>query len=177
MHDDVGTYGVLLALGDGITVGPVGLPHISLVTAVGLGDDGDVVGHHKGGVEAHAELADDVDVLGLVLLGQVLLKLEGAALGDGAQVALQVLLAHAHAVIGDGEGAHLLVGDNGDFQLAAVHRHLVIGESLIGQLVFRIAGVGNELPQEDFLVGVDGVDHQVQQALGFCLKLFLCHDN
>ena len=104
MHDDIGAYGVLLTLGDGITVGPVGLPHISLVTAVGLGDDGDVVGHHKGGVEAHAELTDDVNLVGgLVVLGQVCLELAGSAAGDGAQVGLQVLLAHADAVVGHGE--------------------------------------------------------------------------
>ena len=176
VHDDVAAGGVLLTGGDGVPVGPVGLPHIGLVAAVGLGDDGDRVGHHEGGVEAHAELADDVDVLPLVLLVHLLLELEGAAVGDGAQVVLQLLLRHAHAVVGDGEGALLLVGDDGDFQLAAVHRHLVVGEGLIGQLVLRVAGVGDELPQEDLLVGVDRVDHQVQQALGFRLKLFLCHN-
>ena len=176
VHDDVAAGGVLLTGGDGVPVGPVGLPHIGLAAAVGLGDDGDRVGHHEGGVEAHAELADDVDVLPLVLLVHLLLELEGAAVGDGAQVVLQLLLGHAHAVVGDGEGALLLVGDDGDFQLAAVHRHLVVGEGLVGQLVLRVAGVGDELPQEDLLVGVDRVDHQVQQALGFRLKLFLCHN-
>ena len=172
MHDDVAAGGVLLTGGDGVPVGPVGLPHEGLVAAVGLGDDGDRVGHHEGGVEAHAELADDVDVLPLVLLVHLLLELEGAAVGDGAQVVLQLLLGHAHAVVGDGEGALLLVGDDGDFQLTAVHRHLVVGEGLIGQLVLRVAGVGDKLPEENLLVGVDGVDHQVQQAFGLRLKLF-----
>ena len=51
-----------------------------------------MVGHHEGGVEAHAELADDVG--GAVLL-HALLELEGAAACDGAQVLLQLLLRHA----------------------------------------------------------------------------------
>ena len=34
-----------------------------------------MVGHHKGGVEAHAELTDDVDVLPLLLLSQVLFEM------------------------------------------------------------------------------------------------------
>ena len=66
-----------------------------------------MVGHHEGGVEAHAELADDVGGVlpAVLLLGQLLLELEGAAAGDGAQVLLQLLLRHADAVVGDGQGA------------------------------------------------------------------------
>ena len=64
-----------------------------------------MVGHHKGGVEAHAELADDVGGVlpAVLLLGQLLLELEGAAAGDGAQVLLQLLLRHADAIVGDGQ--------------------------------------------------------------------------
>ena len=176
MHDHVGAGELLFAGGDGIAVGPVGLPHPGLVAAPGLGDDGDGVGHHKGGVEAHAELADDVDVLGgLVILGQAGLELAGAAAGDGAQVGLQILPGHADAVVGHGEGALLLVGDDGDLQVGPADPHGVVGEGLVGQLVLGIAGVGDELPQEDLLVGIDGVDHQVQQPLGFGLELLLCH--
>ena len=31
------------------------------------------------------------------------------------------------------------------------------------------------VPQENLLVGVDGVDHQVHQTLGFRFELLLCH--
>ena len=136
-----------------------------------------MVGHHEGGVEAHAELTDHVDLIRrLVVLGQTGLELTGAAAGDGAQVGLQVLLAHAHAVVGDGEGPPLLVGDDGDFQVAPGHVHAPVGEGFVGQLVLRVAGVGDELPEKNLLVGVDGVNHQVQQPLGFRLELLLCHD-
>ena len=136
-----------------------------------------MVGHHKGGVEAHAELADDIDVLGLVLLGQVLLELEGAALGDGARLLSRSSLLMPTPLSETVRVRISLSGTMVIFSSSQVHRYLIVGKSLVGQLVFRIAGVGDELPEEDLLVGVDGVDHQVQQALGFCLKLFLCHDN
>ena len=138
-----------------------------------------MVGHHEGGVEAHAELADDVGGVlpAVLLLGQLLLELEGAAAGDGAQVLLQLLLRHADAVVGDGQGAGELVGGEGDLEVGAVQPHLVVGEGLVGQLVHRVAGVGDQLPQENLLVGVDGIDHQIQQPLGLGLELFLCHDN
>ena len=49
------------------------------------------------------------------------------------------------------------------------------GDHLQRQRRHRQAGVGDDLPQEDLLVGVDGVDHQVHQTLGFRFELLLCH--
>ena len=177
MHNHIGAGGLLLALGNGVAIRPVGLPHPGLLAAPGPGDDGHVVSHHKSGVEAHAELSDDVDFIRrLVVLTETGLELARAAAGDGAQVGLQVLPAHAHAVVRHGEQPPLLVGHDGDFQVLPLHAHAVVGEGLVGQLVLGVAGVGDELPEKNFLVGVDGVDHQVQQPLGFRLELLLCHD-
>ena len=135
-----------------------------------------MIGHHKSRVEAHAELADDVDFAGsLVLFAELRFELAGAAAGDGAQVGLQVLLAHAHAVVGDGQRAQGLVRCNNDLQILPLHLNSLIGERPIGQLILRIAGIGDQLPQEDLLVGIDRIDHQVQQPLGFRLELFFCH--
>ena len=50
-----------------------------------------------------------------------------------------------------------------------------VGQRQIRQLVDGVGGVGNNFTQEDLLMRINGVDHQIQQALGFCLKLFLCH--
>ena len=165
MQGDVGAHGRFFTGGEGVAVRPGGLPLPRLVRAVGPGDHRHPVGHHEGGIEAHAELADDVGLVPLVLLGQLLLELERAAAGDGAQVGLQLLLGHADAVVGDGEGTLLLVRDQRNFEVSPVQTHLIVGEGLVGQLVHRVAGVGDELPEENLLVGVDGVDHQVQQPL------------
>ena len=143
------------------------------VLPVAAGEHRHLVRHHEGGVEAHAELADDV---GLVLVPlQLRLELQGAAFGDGAQVLLQLGGGHADAVIGDGEGAGGFVRGDGDAQVGTLHLHRVIGEGEVGQLVDGVAGVGDDLPEEDLLVGVDGVDHQVHQAFGFRFELFFCH--
>ena len=97
-------------------------------------------------------------------------------MGNDAQVVLQIFLGHADAVIGHSEGAHLLVGNDGDFQVLPLYIHTVVGKGLVGQLVLGIAGVGDKLTEKNLLVGIDGVDHQIQQSLGFGFKLLLCHD-
>ncbi|CAN3986065.1 D-cysteine desulfhydrase, partial [Dysosmobacter welbionis] len=124
VHDDVRAHGIPLAFGDGVAVGAGGLPHPGGVGAVLPRHHGDVVRHHKGGVEAHAELADDVGVLGVV--PHLLLELVGAGGGDDAQVVLQVLLVHADAVVGDGQGPVFLVHLDLDLEVLAAHAHGVI---------------------------------------------------
>ena len=174
VHDDVRARGFLFAFGDGVAVGPGGLPFIAALRPVFPGRHGNLVGDHEGGVEAHAELADNVGVLGVV--AQLLLELIGAGGGDDSQVVLQVRLVHADSVVGDGEGPGVLVHGDLNFEIPPVHAHGAVGEGLIAELVAGVAGVGDDLPEEDFLVGVDGVDHQIQEPLGFRLKLFFCHD-
>ena len=49
------------------------------------------------------------------------LELAGAAAGDGAQIGLQVLPAHAHAVVRHRQRPGVLVRDDGDFQVLLLH--------------------------------------------------------
>ena len=176
VQHDLGAGRFLGALGDGIAVRAGGLPLPGLVAAIGPGGDGDLIRHHKGGVEAHAELADNVHIaLFTLFFRQLLLELQRAALCDGAKVALQLLPGHADAVVLDGEGASVLVRRQPDGEVAPAETHLVIGQGSIGQLVDGVAGVGDQLPEKDLLMGVDGVDHHVQQTFGFRFELFLCH--
>ena len=174
VHDDVGARLVLFAFGDGVAVRPGGLPAVGRVLPVAAGDDGDLVRHHEGGVEAHAELADDVR---RAVLFHALLELEGAAARDGAQVLLQLLGGHAHAVVRHREGPGVLVRGHNDAHVPPLDFHCVVRQGKIGQLVDGVAGVGDDLPEEDLLVGVDGVDHQVHQPLGFRFELLLCHNS
>ena len=172
LQHHVGAHAVALAFRDSIAVGAGGLPHIGLLLAVLLGNDGHMIRRHKGGVEAHAELADDIHVVGLV---HFLLELQAAGLGDGAEVLLQLLLIHADAIVGHGQNVVLGIALEPDLEVAAAEAHLVVGQAQIGQLVDGVGRVGYELTQEDLLVGIDGIDHQIEQALGFRLELFLCH--
>ena len=92
-------------------------------------------------------------------------------MGDGAQVAVQVLLRHADAVVGHGDGAGVLVEGDVDAELVLRQLDAGVGEAFEVQLVDGVRRVGDELAQEDLAVGVDGVDHQVEQLLALCLEL------
>ena len=172
VQDDVGTHGVLFGRVHLVAVRTAGFPLPGLVCTISFGDDGDFVSHHEGRVETDAELADDVDVLVLVLF----LEVERAGVGDGAEVGLQLFLGHADAVIGDGQGAAVLVTGEQDAEIAFVHADGGVGQALIIQLVDGVRSVGDQLTQEDLLVGVDGVDHHVHQLFAFRLKFFLRHN-
>ena len=176
VHDDVGAGAVALTRGDSVAVRAGAFPHDALLLAVLAGDDRDLVGDHEGGVEADAELADDGDVLALGLLAvKLAFELVGAALGDDAEVVLGLLLSHANAVVTHGDGALVLVDDDVDVVVGAVKADLVVRQRQVAELVDGVGRVGDYLAQEDFLIGVNRVDHQVKQTLGFCLELFLSH--
>ena len=174
VEDDVGTMVVLaVALarasrGNRVALDAVALPNKGLVRAIGAADDAHVVGHHEGGVEAHAKLADDVDVLAL-MLGVGLLEGLAARMGDGAQVAVELFLGHADAVVAHGDGACVLVKRQANGQLIGAKLHVRVGQCHKRQLVDGVRGVGDELAQEDLAVGIDGVDHEIKElfALGF----------
>ena len=76
---------------------------IGLVFAGLARDDLDLVGDHEDGVEADAELADEVGVLAGVA-GELGEEVLGAGAGDGAEVRDEIFLVHADAGVGDGEG-------------------------------------------------------------------------
>ena len=97
-------------------------------------------------------------------------------MSNGAQVLLKLLFGHADAVILDGQDAVVLIAGDEDAEIALVHAHGGVGQALIVQLVDGVRCVGDQLTQENFLVGVDGVDHHVHQLFAFSLKFFLCHN-
>ena len=172
VQNDLGAHGILLGGGHLVAVHAGGLPLPCLVRAISLGDNGQLIGHHKGGVEAHAELTDDINVLVLV----VLLEIQRTGVGNGAQVLLQLFLGHTDAVILHGQDAVFLITGDEDTEIALVHAHGGVGQALIVQLVDGVRSVGDQLAQEDFFIGIDGVDHHVHQFFALCLKFFLGHN-
>ena len=175
-HDDGGAGlgavgGVVGGNGlDRVALHAVRDPAVALVRAVRAADDGDLARHHEGGVEAHAKAADDVHgvALGLGVGG---LELLGAGVGDGAEVLLELLCRHADAVVGDRDGSGVLVKGHVDGEVCLVHLHGAVREALEVELVDGVRGVGDQLAEEDLAVGVDGVDHEVEELLALCLEL------
>ena len=159
-----------LAILDGVALKTVGLPNVGGILSISATDDLHVAGDHKGGVETHAKLTDDVDI-GALLLGVLGLKLLGAGMGDGAQVALELLGGHTDTVIRNRDGTGIFIKGNTDGQVALVELDTRILQALKVELIDGIARVGDKLAQEDFLIGVDGVDHEVEQFFALGLKL------
>ena len=159
-----------LAVLDGITLKTIRLPHVSGVLPIGAADNLYVAGDHKGRVEAHAKLADDVDIRTL-LLGVLGLKLLGAGMGDGAQIALELLGGHANAIVRNGDGTGVFIKGDVNSQVALVELNARILQALKVKLVDGVTRVRDKLAQEDFLIGVDGVDHEVEQFFALGLKL------
>jgi hypothetical protein len=130
---------------------------------------GDLVGDDVRGIETDAELADQVRILGLIA-GQCREELAGAGLGDRSQVLDRLVARQADAVVGDGERARFLVEGDADLQIAVVAVQAALFSASKRSLVAGVGGVGDQLAQEDFLVAVQRVDHQVQQLFDFGLK-------
>jgi hypothetical protein len=78
--------------------------------------------------------------------------------------------AHADAVIRNRDRARFLVEADLDLQFMIVTVQRVIVDRFEAQFVCSIRGVRNQLAQENFLVRVQRVNHQLQQLFDFCLK-------
>ena len=92
-------------------------------------------------------------------------------MGDGAQIALELLGGHADAVIRNRDGAGILIEGDANGQVALIDLDARVLQALKVELVDGIARVGDKLAQEDFLIGIDGVDHEVEQFFALGLKL------
>jgi len=92
----------------------------------------------------------------------------GTRLGDRTKVVDEISLGHTDTGIADGEDLVVLVGNDPDVQLPLSLEDRGLGQRCIANFVESIRSVGNQLSQEDFLVGVEGVCHKgVRRATKF----------
>jgi hypothetical protein len=61
---------------------------------------------------------------------------------------------------------------NVDFKIVPVQADLVVGERNVTKLVDGVGRVGDEFPEKNLLVRVDGVDHQVKSRFDSDLNCF-----
>ena len=80
-----------------------------------------------------------------------------ARFGDGTEVIHHVGLGHTDARVTDSENFILLIGNDEDIQVLAGVEHRRFREGGIANFVEGVGGVGDELTQEDLLVGVEGI--------------------
>ena len=129
-----------------------------------------LLGDDERRIEADPELADEGGVLaGLAVEG--FKEPGGPRVRDGPQLLDDFLTAHADAVVADGQGAG--IGIQGDLyaQFRLVVQKFRLAERFEAQSVVGVGGVGNQLAEENLLVAVQGVHHQVQQLFHLGLEI------
>ena len=81
----------------------------------------------------------------------------GSGLGDGAKVVDHVGLGHTDTGVPDTEKFVLLVGTDTDVKLLFGVENGGVGQGRVTDFVESIRTVGDQFPQEDLLIGVEGV--------------------
>jgi hypothetical protein len=177
VEDDVGAAPLLADVLEGVAAVGLRLPADRLVggSAGAAGEDRDLVGNHECRVEADAELADQFRVVLVLAALQQLEELLGPRVGDGTEGLGGLVAAQADAVVAHRQGAGLGIGDQFDSPLVAVGVDGGVGEGQVAGLVDGVAGVGDQLAQEDLLVRVEGMDHQVEDLVDLGLELALAY--
>ena len=130
MQGDLRSPALFLTILDGVAVRGVARPAMGLFLAVFAGDDLHVLRHHEGRIEPDAELSDDVDIAVFSFL-QLLLERQRSALGDRAQVFLQLFGRHAQTIVADGQGACVAVHVDMDLKGIAVYVRIPFRQGLI----------------------------------------------
>ena len=166
-----GDFGAAIGFGDisyGIFAFAGGFPEHAVFRLVArrTGTHGHFVRHDEGRIEADAELTDQLAILRLVRTHRFEERF-GAGFGDGAEMVDNLFPVHTDTVIGDGQGAVVFIKRNPHAQLAVSLIQIRLRQRAETQLIGRIRGVGNQLTQKDFFVGIEGMDHQVQKLLYF----------
>lgn len=94
-------------------------------------------------------------------------------MGDGAEVLHQFLASHADAEVLDRNRLRLVIGRDVDLKVETVVEDFLFGELSVPQLFERVGGIRHQLTDEDFLLGVEGMDDDIEQLLDLGLELEL----
>ena len=80
------------------------------------------------------------------------------------------MFGHADSCISEGESIGGFVGDDFNFEGGFVLGDVGVGEGSVPDFVEGIGCVGDELSEEDFFVGVEGVDDESHKLLYVCVE-------
>lgn len=81
----------------------------------------------------------------------------GSGLGNGTKIVDHVSLGHTDTGIPDTEELVFFVGTDSDAKVLFRVEDGRVGQGRVTDFVEGIGTVGNQLPQEDLLIGVEGV--------------------
>ena len=121
----------------------------------------DALRHHEGRIKANAELTNQVRTRAFLFFAFLDLVDKGlcSRAGNGSQIFHQLLFAHANAIVGQRQGPGGLVECEGYRQLVIIADQRFISQSFIAQFVEGIGTVRDQLAQEHFPLGINGMHH------------------
>ena len=126
--------------------------------------DRDALGRHEARIESNTELTNQFGVR-LLVFRQLLQKRLGARMRDRAQIFHQFTMGHADPSVGKCDGTRRFIGRQSDrrsqFGLKNGNTR-GLGET---KFFTGIRSIRYELPDKDFLIGVEGVNDNIQQLL------------
>ncbi len=148
-------------------------PHVAgLAGLPGVRVDADPLCDHERGVKSHAELPDEVGVLGAAFT-EGLQKGLRARVGDGAEILDQLLPAHPDAEVLDGDRLGLVVRRDVDLEFQLFVEDLLLRELRMTEFFQRVRCVRHQLTDEDLLFRVERVDDDIEQLLDLGLEFEL----
>src|SRR5690606_27615058 len=121
------------------------------------------------GVEADAELADQLRILALIA-GQLLDEPLRAGMSNRAELLDDLVARHADAVVRDRNRLRALVDRDDDVEVRGLRGQLRARKRLEAQLVVRVRSVRDQLAEEDLAIAVQRMHHEVKQLLHLGLE-------
>ena len=161
---------LFLALFDRVAFDAVARPAPRFISSPSTRVHRHLLGDHEGGIETNTELADDIEILALIL-GVFGLEFLASRMSDRAEILFKFGFRHADARVFYGDRARVFVERNGDEQVVFCDRDRRVGKTLEIELVDRIRGVRDKFAQEDLTIRVDRVDHEIEQFLALSFEL------
>ncbi len=153
-----------------INTAPGRMPRPGLIRARFAGNHFHGIGHHEGGIEPDAELPDQAGpVLGL-LPGQAGGEGRCARARNGAEIFRQLLLGHADAMIGNGDGLRMFIerdADGGTFRQS----HGLVREGEEPPFIGRVRRIGHQLAQKYLAIRIKRMYHEIEQAADLGTKI------
>ena len=168
MQSDFGAAIVFGDVGNGVLTFARRFPEHAVFRLIArrTGTHGDFVRHDERRVEAYPELADQLAVFRLIGTHGFEERFS-TGFRNGPQMIDNVITVHPHAVIGNGQRTLIFIEGNTYTQLTIAFIQVRVRQGAETQLVCRIRGVRDKLTQEDFFIGIQRMDHQVQKLFDF----------
>ena len=180
-NGNIGATTFLLALLNSIGTVTSGLPAYSSSFTSLAGNNSNLFCYHESRIEAYTKLTNQflIGNLCIILLGflELLQKCLGAGFGNSTKILNYFFLGHAQTIIRNSQSVAILIWYQENLIVLIALQNISVLKRSKMQLVNGIGSIGNQLPQKYLVIGINTVNHEIQQFLSFCLKFMgcLCH--